>query len=35
MVTEGNAKTFAREWVLAWNSHNLDAILSHYDAELW
>lgn len=24
------AQSFAREWVGAWNSHNLDEILSHY-----
>ena len=22
---------FAREWIAAWNSHDLEAILSHYD----
>lgn len=25
-----DAKEFAREWIAAWNSHNLDAILAHY-----
>ena len=25
-----DAKTFAQEWVEAWNSHDLDRILSHY-----
>ena len=24
------AKAFAKEWISAWNSHNLDRILSHY-----
>ena len=24
------ARSFAREWVAAWNSHDLDAILRHY-----
>jgi predicted ester cyclase len=24
-------REFAREWVEAWNSHDLDRILSHYD----
>lgn len=28
------ADTFAREWVEAWNSHDLDRILSHYSADL-
>lgn len=30
MITEVEAKEFARQWVNAWNSHNLDAIMSHY-----
>ena len=28
--TGTDAKEFAREWIAAWNSHNLDAILAHY-----
>ena len=31
MPIESEAANFAREWVAAWNSHDLDAILSHYD----
>lgn len=31
MTTESEAKEFARQWVGSWNSHDLDAILSHYD----
>ena len=31
MLTEPEATKFAREWIAAWNSHDLDAILSHYD----
>ena len=31
MTMESEAKEFARQWVRAWNSHDLDAILSHYD----
>ena len=27
----GDHREFATEWVLAWNSHNLERILSHYD----
>lgn len=27
-------KSFAREWVQAWNSHDLDRILSHYDEDV-
>lgn len=30
MMTEHDAKEFAREWIAAWNSHDVDAILSHY-----
>jgi hypothetical protein len=25
---------FARQWVAAWNSHDLDAIMSHYDVDI-
>jgi len=28
--TDADANELAREWIAAWNSHNLDAILSHY-----
>jgi hypothetical protein len=31
-VTESEAKEFAQHWVATWNSHDLDAIVSHYDA---
>lgn len=27
----GFAQHFAREWVAAWNSHDLDRILAHYE----
>ena len=30
MITRDRAERFAREWVEAWNAHDLDAILSHY-----
>jgi SnoaL-like domain len=30
MLTPTTAQQFAREWIQAWNSHRLDAILSHY-----
>ncbi len=29
-VTKDWAQRFAREWVEAWNSHDLDRVLSHY-----
>jgi len=34
MNTDAEARDFAREWIAAWNSHNLDSILSHYDDEV-
>jgi len=30
MPTTLEARQFARDWIAAWNSHNLDRILSHY-----
>jgi ketosteroid isomerase-like protein len=32
MTTEF-ATAFAQEWIKAWNSHNLDTILSHYSED--
>ena len=29
-MTEADAQRFALEWIDAWNSHDLDRILSHY-----
>jgi ketosteroid isomerase-like protein len=34
MTTESQATQFARQWVAAWNSHDLDAVMSHYDADV-
>lgn len=34
MPNESEANKFAEEWIAAWNSHNLDDILSHYDANV-
>jgi hypothetical protein len=34
MTTGSQATEFARQWVGAWNSHDLDAIMSHYDADV-
>ena len=31
MKTQQGSEEFARQWVAAWNSHNLDAIMSHYE----
>jgi ketosteroid isomerase-like protein len=30
MTAATEARTFATRWIAAWNSHDLDAILSHY-----
>lgn len=30
MLTETSVRQFADDWVRAWNSHDLDAIMSHY-----
>jgi len=30
-ISQDDARTFAREWIAAWNAHDLELILSHYD----
>jgi ketosteroid isomerase-like protein len=34
MITEAEARQFAKDWVLAWNSHDLDAIIAHYGPDV-
>ncbi|MEG4397414.1 nuclear transport factor 2 family protein [Microcoleus sp. BROC3] len=34
MITENQAISFAEHWVQAWNSHDLDAIVSHYEDDV-
>jgi hypothetical protein len=34
MLSEDQARTFADHWVGAWNSHDLDRILSHYTEDI-
>ena len=34
MTADFDAREFAREWIGAWNSHDLDAILSHYSEDV-
>ena len=34
MLTEAEARQFAEHWVGAWNSGDLEAILSHYGPEI-
>jgi ketosteroid isomerase-like protein len=33
-MTEDKAHAIARDWVEAWNSHDLDRILAHYDDDV-
>ena len=30
-MTQEQARTLAKEWIAAWNAHDLDSILEHYD----
>jgi ketosteroid isomerase-like protein len=30
MLDKAFAENFAAEWIAAWNSHDLDRVLSHY-----
>jgi hypothetical protein len=30
-MEKGFAERFAKEWVAAWNSHDLELILAHYE----
>ena len=34
MITESQVRQFAAEWLRAWNSHDLDEILSHYAPDI-
>jgi ketosteroid isomerase-like protein len=34
MLTQVEARQFANNWVLAWNSHDLDAIMAHYGSDV-
>lgn len=34
MLTKEQAHRLAREWVTAWNAHDLDQIMSHYEEEV-
>lgn len=33
-MTKDEALAFAREWIAAWNSHDLDAIMAHYEDDV-
>jgi ketosteroid isomerase-like protein len=32
-MEKGFAERFAKEWVAAWNSHDLDRVLAHYEED--
>ena len=32
-MTQQRAAAFAEEWIAAWNSHDLDRVLSHYSGD--
>jgi ketosteroid isomerase-like protein len=32
-VTKDQAWSFANQWIAAWNAHDLDAIIAHYDED--
>ncbi len=34
MLNEETAQAFAREWIAAWNAHDLERILSHYAEDI-
>jgi ketosteroid isomerase-like protein len=34
LMTEDEARSFAADWIEAWNSHNLDRIMTHYAEDL-
>jgi ketosteroid isomerase-like protein len=31
MIDKGFAERFAEDWIAAWNSHDLDRVLAHYE----
>lgn len=34
MIGRNEAEKFAKEWIQAWNSHDLEAILAHYSENI-
>src|SRR5438093_9199399 len=34
MLTKEEAHRFAEHWISAWNAHDLDRIMAHYEAEV-
>ena len=34
MITQEAANNFAEEWINAWNSHNIENILEHYETDI-
>lgn len=35
MIDTAFAEHFAHEWIEAWNSHDLEAVLSHYSDDYY
>jgi hypothetical protein len=33
VITKAQADRFGKDWIEAWNSHDLDSILSHYSED--
>ncbi len=34
MLNEAEVRQFARDWIAAWNAHDIEAVLSHYAREV-
>lgn len=34
MITDEQAHSFANDWINAWNTHDLDRVLSHSDEDV-
>jgi hypothetical protein len=34
MLTEEHAQRFANDWIDAWNTHDLDRVMTHYDESI-
>lgn len=34
MITEATARAFVTAWIHAWNSHNIEHILAHYESDV-
>lgn len=34
MITEQQAQNFANDWIAAWNAHDLERVMAHYDENI-